>query len=56
MTRRLPLHLEPPFEKLSGVREVLVGYMSGSGASPTYEDYAAKGQVEVVQITWSDAD
>src|SRR5262245_25283967 len=44
--------MEPPFEKLKGVSEVLSGYMGGSGANPTYGDYAAKGHVEVVQITF----
>lgn len=44
--------MEPPFEKLKGVGEVLSGYMGGSGGSPTYEDYARKGHIEVVQITY----
>lgn len=44
--------METPFEKLKGVSQVLSGYMGGSGANPTYEDYAAKGHVEVVQITY----
>lgn len=44
--------MEPPFEKIEGVKEVLSGYMGGSGQSPTYEDYAQKGHVEVVQITY----
>lgn len=41
-----------PFEKLSGVHSVISGYMGGTGANPTYEDYAQKGYVEVVQITF----
>jgi peptide methionine sulfoxide reductase msrA/msrB len=44
--------MQPPFEKLDGVIEVLSGYMGGSGKDPTYEDYAQKGHVEVVQITF----
>jgi len=44
--------MEPPFEKLNGVTEVVSGYMGGSGANPTYDDYAAKGHVEAVQITY----
>jgi peptide methionine sulfoxide reductase msrA/msrB len=44
--------MEPPFEKLDGVSEVISGYTGGSGADPTYGDYAAKGHVEVVQIAF----
>lgn len=47
--------MEPPFEKLQGVSDVLSGYMGGAGANPTYEDYAAKGHVEVIQITYDPA-
>ena len=47
--------METPFEKLKGVSEVLSGYMGGSGANPTYGDYAAKGHVEAVQITYDSA-
>lgn len=41
-----------PFEKLSGVQRVTSGYMGGQGEHPTYQDYAQKGHVEVVQITY----
>jgi peptide methionine sulfoxide reductase msrA/msrB len=44
--------MQPPFEKLDGVKEVLAGYANGTGANPTYEDYAEKGYVEAVQITY----
>lgn len=44
--------MAPPFEKLNGVHEVLSGYTGGTGPNPTYEDYAAKGQIEAVQITY----
>ncbi len=44
--------MTPPFEKLNGVNEVLSGYTGGSGPNPTYEDYAAKGHIEAVQITY----
>jgi len=44
--------MEPPFEKLKGVTEVLSGYAGGTGENPTYEDYANKGHVEVIQITY----
>jgi peptide methionine sulfoxide reductase msrA/msrB len=41
-----------PFEKLDGVTEVLSGYIGGTGTNPTYEDYAQKGYVEAVRITY----
>jgi len=44
--------MTPPFEKLSGVLEVLAGYAGGNGPNPTYEDYAEKGYIEAVQITY----
>ncbi len=47
--------MEPPFEKLPGVKDVVAGYMGGTGANPTYKDYAQKGYVEVVQITYDPA-
>jgi peptide methionine sulfoxide reductase msrA/msrB len=44
--------MQPPFEKLKGVAKVVAGYAGGSGANPTYEDYAGKGYVEAVQVTY----
>jgi len=44
--------MTPPLENLPGVMEVLAGYTDGKGANPTYEDYAERGFVEVVQITY----
>ena len=44
--------VQPPFEKLTGVVEVVAGYAGGTGANPTYEDYAEKGYVEAVQVTY----
>jgi len=44
--------MTPPFEKLDGVNEVLSGYTGGTGPDPTYQDYAAKGHLEAVQITY----
>ncbi len=44
--------MTPPFEKLNGVNEVASGYTGGNGPDPTYEDYAAKGHIEAVQITY----
>ncbi len=44
--------VQPPFEKLKGVIEVISGYTGGSGEDPTYEDYAQKGHIEAVEITY----
>lgn len=44
--------VQPPFEKLHGVTEVFAGYAGGTGPDPTYEDYARKGYVEAVQVTY----
>jgi peptide methionine sulfoxide reductase msrA/msrB len=44
--------MQPPFEKLNGVKEVVCGYAGGSGENPAYEDYAEKGHIEAVQITY----
>ena len=47
--------MEPPFEKLEGVAEVIAGYTGGTGENPTYQDYAKKGHIEAVQITYDPA-
>jgi peptide methionine sulfoxide reductase msrA/msrB len=44
--------MEPPFEKLDGVSDVVSGYTGGTGTNPTYGDYAAKGHIEAVQIAF----
>lgn len=44
--------MEPPFRKEPGVIQVLSGYMGGTGNDVTYKNYAEKGHVEVVQITY----
>ena len=44
--------MQPPFEKLEGVKEVLAGYTDGKGQNPTYQDYAEKGYVEAIQVTY----
>jgi len=44
--------VESDFEKLPGVVEAVSGYAGGKGDNPTYDDYAAKGHVEVVRITF----
>ena len=41
--------VQPPFEKLKGVAEVVSGYTGGTGENPTYEDYAKKGHIEAVR-------
>ncbi|MFH1855754.1 MAG: peptide-methionine (R)-S-oxide reductase MsrB [Candidatus Omnitrophota bacterium] len=44
--------IEPAFEKLYGVIDVVSGYAGGTGENPVYEDYAVKGYVEAVEITY----
>lgn len=44
--------LQQPFEKINGVQEVIAGYSGGFGEDPTYKDYAQKGYIEVVQVTY----
>lgn len=44
--------MTPPFEKLDGVISVVSGYTGGRGVNPTYKDYAKKGQVEAVEVTY----
>lgn len=44
--------MEPLFEKLDGVVKIVSGYTGGNGKDPTYEDYAQKGHVEAIQITY----
>ena len=47
--------MQPPFEVLDGVTEVLAGYTGGPGVNPTYDDYHAKGHTEAVQIKYDPA-
>lgn len=44
--------MTPPFEKMAGVKKVVAGYTDGKGKNPTYEDYAEKGFVEAVEVTY----
>ena len=44
--------VQPPFEKLPGVSQVLAGYAGGSGDDPTYGNYAEKGYVEAVEMKY----
>jgi peptide methionine sulfoxide reductase msrA/msrB len=49
--------MEPPFEKLDGVVEVISGYTGGHKENPTYEEVSAgiTGHVEAVQVTYDPA-
>jgi peptide methionine sulfoxide reductase msrA/msrB len=44
--------MEPPFEKLAGVKKVISGFTGGHKKSPTYEDVVrgSTGHVEAVEI------
>lgn len=46
--------MEPPFEKIEGVREVVSGYTGGHKDNPTYEEVSSgkTGHVEAVQVTF----
>ena len=44
--------MQPPFEKLDGVISVVSGYTGGTGKDPNYQDYAEKGHIEAVEITF----
>lgn len=47
--------MQHPFEEIKGVSGVLAGYVNGSGERPTYGDYAEKGYVEAVEVTYDPA-
>lgn len=47
--------VEHPFRGLNGVAEAISGYTGGSGSDPTYEDYASKGHLEAVQLSYDPA-
>ncbi|MDP4551951.1 peptide-methionine (R)-S-oxide reductase MsrB [Alkalihalobacillus macyae] len=44
--------MEPPFEKLDGVSEVVSGYIGGETENPSYEEVSAggTGHIEAVQV------
>jgi len=44
--------MESAFEKQNGGIDVVSGYAGGGGQNPTYEDYAKKGHVEVIEVTY----
>lgn len=46
--------MEPPFEKIDGVKEVISGYTGGSKQNPTYEQVSSgtTGHLEAVEIIY----
>ncbi len=44
-----------PFEELNGVVKVTAGYTGGRTENPTYENYAAGGHIEAVQVLYDPA-
>jgi len=46
--------MEPPFEKLDGVKEAVSGYTGGHVEDPSYEDicYGATGHYEAVKVVY----
>src|SRR3990172_5483473 len=46
--------MEPPFEKLDGVIDVISGYTGGKKANPTYEEvsYGGTDHLESVQVIY----
>jgi len=49
--------MEPPFEKLEGVVEVIAGYSGGHAENPTYEQVSSgrTGHAEAVQVVYDPA-
>ena len=46
--------MEPPYEKLDGVRDVISGYIGGHDDTPTYEEVSdgITGHFEAIQFTY----
>jgi peptide methionine sulfoxide reductase msrA/msrB len=46
--------MEPPFEKIEGVKEVISGYTGGQKPNPTYEEVSAggTGHAEAIQVLY----
>lgn len=46
--------MEPPFEKLDGVKEVISGYTGGQKVDPTYEEVSSgsTGHVEAIEVIY----
>lgn len=49
--------MEPPYEKLPGVIDVISGYTGGQKANPTYQEVSAgtTGHAEAIQVTYDPA-
>ncbi|GAB4486584.1 MAG: peptide-methionine (R)-S-oxide reductase MsrB [Thermodesulfovibrionales bacterium] len=49
--------MEPPFEKLDGVKEVVSGYTGGQKKNPTYEEVSSgvTGHLEAVEVVYDPA-
>ena len=47
--------MEPPFEKISGVKAVISGYAGGTKENPTYEEVSSgvTGHVEAIQVYYN---
>jgi peptide methionine sulfoxide reductase msrA/msrB len=43
---------EKSFENSDGIIKIVVGYTGGTGSNPTYKNYAKKGFIEAVQISY----
>ncbi len=50
--------MEPPYDKLPGVKSTISGYTGGRAANPTYEQVSAggTGHAEAVQVTYDPAE
>jgi peptide methionine sulfoxide reductase msrA/msrB len=44
--------MEPAFENIPGVSDVVSGYDGGTEPNPTYDDYTKKGYLEAIKITY----
>lgn len=44
--------VESGFDNYTEIEDVISGYSNGEGPNPTYEDYASKNYVEVVEVTY----
>jgi peptide methionine sulfoxide reductase msrA/msrB len=49
--------MQPPFEKLDGVKEVVVGYTGGTTVNPTYEQVSGgrTGHLESIEVAYDPA-
>ncbi len=45
--------MEQPFEKVKGIVSVVSGYSGGKAENPNYNNYASKGYIEAIQITYN---